>query len=88
VSAIKSGDIVMVIRDCCGHWVGKVFTAGEDLFGEGYCEHCNYSKIERSVKNPEWSEIGQIFALPAKWLKRIPPLDELERDQIVKELSI
>jgi hypothetical protein len=87
VSAIKSGDIVMVVRDCCGRWVGKVFTAGEDLFGEGYCEHCKYSTNDRSVRNPEWASIGQIFAMPVKWLKRIKPLDELERDQIVDELT-
>jgi hypothetical protein len=98
VSEIKVGDLVMVVRDCCGHDIGKIATLesahpADEWASQWECGRCG-ARLQHSLA------IGRLPSLsstprekrrgwwPLRWLKRIPPLDELERDQIVKELSV
>jgi hypothetical protein len=88
VSAIKVGDLVMVVRanPCgCEDRIGLTFkvTGLLDVDITGLCLTCEHS----------WPSGMRTLATGAKntvnvnRLKRIPPLDELERDQIVDELT-
>jgi hypothetical protein len=79
VSAIKVGDLVMVVRACCKQQQGKlgrIFTAEPTPNAQKNSWCCDL------FTGPcYFSGWGQWY------LKRIPPLDELERDQIVDELT-
>jgi hypothetical protein len=93
VSAIKAGDLAVIVRGnyCCNSStnIGRVVRIAEiGISPAKWCCRClaehdttNYARLEG------WRGDGNgwigIFRL-----KRIPPLDELERDQIVKELSV
>jgi hypothetical protein len=80
---IKPGDLVMVVKNCgnCKCSIaGKPFVATAlkgpaDIF-------CGLKVVANDVAV---SGLGH-FEIPANWLKRIPPLDELEREQERKEL--
>jgi hypothetical protein len=88
---IKAGDLVVVVHDCCGHWLGKVFTVRNvgresDLLECGVCafKSENYSDL---AFNAHWSRKGQVWCAPTSWLKRIPPLSELEGEKHKEELT-
>jgi hypothetical protein len=87
VSDIKVGDLVMVVRpiDCCGHTqgLGRVFIVEFLRDGMNICMTCGH----RSAYSVDAWYLGSNLAFPLQRLKRIPPLDELERDQIVDELT-
>jgi hypothetical protein len=88
VSDIRVGDLVMVVKPmpCCGHTTpmqGNVFVV-TGLFdhSNGYtCDYCDAPAEGMTAAGGE-SEVDLLR------LKRFKPLDELERDQIVKELSV
>jgi hypothetical protein len=90
VSAIQIGDFVVVVRPtpCCENHrlIGTIFQVARLVRLEGRCNWCG--QIPPPDHGADWdapdSGAGG-FSLST--LKRIPPLDELERDQIVKELS-
>jgi hypothetical protein len=88
VSAIQVGDLVMMVRCCCersGLRLGEIAVAKSIYaYGTKKCKGCGW-RAEGSVFIVDFPKDN---GLPASWLKRIPPLDELERDQIVKELSL
>jgi hypothetical protein len=87
VSQIKKGDLVMVVHATpCGHLpkVGTVFVAAEVEKPPVplYCTQCGRRwKAETSVYGYE------DYGFDIRRLKRIPPLDELEREQEKKELT-
>jgi hypothetical protein len=88
VSAIRVGDLVVVVRpiSCCGHTqgMGRVFIVEFLRDGMNICMTCGH----RSDDSVDAWYLGSNLAFPLQRLKRIPPLDQLERDQIVKELSV
>jgi hypothetical protein len=89
VSAIKVGDLVVVVKPtaCCGaaDHVGEIFRVAEILTLEGICRHC--FRLPPPELGADYDTVHTNGGYSLSNLKRIPPLDELERDQIVKELS-
>lgn len=91
--SIKAGDLVMVVRlKACGHGLlGKIFEVEAIVPARGgktMCNECGFTRYESYLAcSHGWShDTGGTYQLDR--LKRIPPLDELERDQIVKELTL
>ena len=85
MSDIKAGDLVVVLRCCCvDEKTGHIGTVSEVFFARRACGKCglNYTGIPAAFLD---GDRGHGFAL--SWLKRIPPLDELERDQMIEELT-
>lgn len=80
---IKVGDLVMVLRTHCrSREEGAVMTVTNLAFPKtGTCWGCGKELIACAA------ELDGAGWNPLQWLRRIPPLDELERDQIVKELT-
>ncbi len=83
---IKVGDLVVVVRDCCdGELLGFV---GEVrlLHTDGLrCLRCGLVSGEHGAI----VEFRQSFhdKLPLSWLKRIPPLEELEGEKRDEEIT-
>lgn len=72
---IQVGDLVQVVKSCCDRHtrspvfvVSKIFPAGDEecLF----CDH-KFKRVIEAGDEEGWS-------YPLEWLKRIPPLEELE----------
>jgi hypothetical protein len=84
VKAIQVGDLVQVIRACCSSpYLGEVRTVTRLYIGHGRCR-CGTKHVGANAAMLDGiPECG--FRI--EWLKRFPPLDELERDQIVDELT-
>lgn len=74
---IKRGDLVMVIRDCCGRYLGDTFTVAESRvgFGNVYCDFC---RTYHPYGTLFFRRNGTRRGYPVDWLKRIPPLFELD----------
>ena len=80
---ITVGDLVQVVRghSCIlarvGGWTFVVVEIVQPRGGGWYCEHC---KTENAGPNEPGAarRIGEGAYLPLSWLKRIPPLAELE----------
>jgi hypothetical protein len=89
VSDIKVGDLVMVVRGarCCGgsDALGLIFKV-DSIFHydatDSKCRHCHAPAESGPVADSHLPHVWYLHKL-----RRIPPLDELERDQIVKELT-
>ena len=81
---IEVGDLVVVVRwPCCKEWLGKIFRVGRiNQEPPTFCTKCKalhgsvYAAIERS----------DTFASPITWLRKIPPLAELESVERETEL--
>jgi hypothetical protein len=88
VSDIKTGDLVQVIRPvrCCGDstHLGEIFSVLSLSTKRMLCNACLKPADITIACSTSDNSMG--FAIYT--LKRLPPLDELERDQIVKEFSI
>jgi hypothetical protein len=73
---IKAGDLVMIVKDFCGCDIGEIFVAGEiqNRFNSlQVCNECGTygdTPILRTRRLKGW--------YPVSWLKRIPPLSELD----------
>ncbi len=88
---ISVGDLVQVVRwPCCGAHLGKIFrvTLIRNLLGSGSgCFQCRRPGFPvDGITAAFVSEYG--FRAPLPYLKRIPPLEELEgerRDEKLKE---
>jgi hypothetical protein len=81
---IKAGDLVMLIRQphCGGKNLGWIFRVeGVETRARVECFHCGHIASGRGA----W--IGPYQWGPLSWLKRIPPIEELERDELVKKLT-
>lgn len=89
---IKAGDLIQVVRSCCGVFVGHVWIVekvGPLRANVLECNACNFSSNSPGLLafNDHWQP-GTAWVLPVAWLKRIPPLSELEverRDETLKE---
>ena len=90
MSDIRVGDVVVVVGSCCERLaaqeprIGSVHTVEEieDSF-PCYCEHCGFEGVERNVYFVD-SEYGA----PLQWLKRIPPLAELQTWRQTDETTV
>lgn len=86
---IKPGDLAMVVRDCCGRYLGvpikvrSIFNVSEPK--SAMCGHCQrtYSNITMvEVESPTSLWYGPLF-----WMKKIEPPAEYERGENREELT-
>ena len=82
---IKVGDLVVVVRGhkCDVGAVYRVSSIQKNVHG-WVCGVCGFRKLFHSA----WADRGDCYGAPLPWLKRIPPLEELEgekRDEQIKE---
>lgn len=77
--SIKSGDLAIVVRDCCGRSLGtpvkvaKIFPVMHP--SEALCGYCRrtYSNIDVV----EVADPGRLYYCPLFWLKKIdPPMEK------------
>ena len=86
MNGIQAGDLVILIRthgcgDGPGPCVGHIFTVTNIEYKPTICPTCN--KIET-----EWSAWGlEKYLTPLSWLKKIPPLNELETTEQEEKLT-
>jgi hypothetical protein len=85
MSDIRVGDLVVVVKTvCCSDKdLGYIFTVSRIATHQTHCRFCY-----REWGLVTMAMVNNVNGFSLQELKRIPPLDELERDQIVKELSI
>jgi hypothetical protein len=87
MSVIRPGDLVVVTGAHCDkstHWLGQVFTVGQ----VGTCQTAACAKCRAAFGPVNYVTEGMTeHYYNSAWVKRIPPIDELERDQIVEELT-
>jgi hypothetical protein len=85
---IKVGDLVVVVKPtpCCGNHghIGTIFQVARLVHLEGRCNWCG--QVPPAEPGADWGK-NDASGFSLITLKRIPPLDELERDQIVEELT-
>lgn len=75
--AIKVGDLVQVVHSCCGAFVGTIATVrGFKDPAPAPCQDCGRSAA--SLVRAEFDRSTFPLTAPVAWLKRIPPLSELE----------
>ena len=89
---IQVGDLVVMVR---GHECGMKIASGipfvvtallRPIGGGWHCDHCNTDSAgPNEVAAEGFSKKGR--GLPLSWLKRIPPLDELEFEQRKEEIE-
>lgn len=75
---IKPGDLCIVARDCCGHWLGRMIQVKTIYSSKIHCCECHYIRDSAPVAINEVS-LGAMSAAPVSWLKKISPLVEDER---------
>ena len=86
---IQPGDLVQVVRDCCGAHLGFTFTVRSihppRIDGHyWFCDQCGGKYTGTVAENGdvhapiELKPPAVVFA-PLPWLKRIPPLSEFEQ---------
>jgi hypothetical protein len=86
---IKVGDLVVVVRanPCgCEDRIGLTFLVN-DVFKTGRQAHCLTCGDVWDGGMRTLANYGGENTVNVKRLKLIPPLDEMERDQIVRELT-
>jgi hypothetical protein len=90
LSAIKVGDLVAIVNACCSvvaaEGLGAHFVVASIKHRDMMCSACGWRQ-EGLAAFPDHKILGKFDRAPVVWLKRIPPLDELERDKIVEELA-
>jgi len=87
---IEVGDLVMVVRwPCCGFGLGsighvsEIFTA-RNLGHQGVrCDNCSRENVAGA--DDLIADIGDTFA-PVAWLRKIPPLADLESIDTKEEI--
>ena len=88
---IQPGDLCIVVRDCCGEWLGRLISVREiKLIPRLYCDVCYYSIVDSLGVFNAIDGDGKMRRVPLSWLKRIEPLAELEgadNDAAIKEAA-
>lgn len=83
---IKVGDLVMVVRVCCTAYMdgaGPIFRVHK-IHGVGRGSTCAYCGA--MLPNTDRATEGALVGVPLPWLKRIPPLSELESEKHKEDL--
>jgi hypothetical protein len=82
VSAIKAGDLVMVVHSCCGDQGGIVFTVGSLYERASWtCDACKHREKAIQAATSATQANGRLCHWPIAWLKRIDPLSDPEEAQ-------
>ncbi len=83
---IRAGDLVLVLRNhCSDRYVGHVYSVLRVINSASYCGTCLVEMPPQQIAVLDGFRRGA--GLPLPYLKRLPPLGELERDEIVRELT-
>lgn len=87
MSAIDRGDTVQVVRwPCCGEALGAIFLVEAVHSADGcQCNYCGRMHFDVGRLAIAW---GPRKAAPVKWLKKYPPLGELEKSKINEEVPV
>ncbi len=83
---IKVGDLVIVIHICCDGVntpLGKITTIAEIRHNVTCCDKCGQRNDTTHAASIQNFQNG----LPLSWLKRIPPLAELEGEKRDEEIT-
>ena len=85
---IKVGDLVVIIRwSCCGYRVGQIFRVHTILTQRSFkCLHCHSNEGGNNL-TVAWDGIFAGIGARLDWLKRIPPLSELEGEKSDEEIT-
>ena len=78
MSDIKVGDLVVVVRwPCCGHYLGSVMRVEffSQMSEDASCTQCGAKHGAKRCAGDAKNDF------PVEWLKRIPPLEELEGEK-------
>jgi hypothetical protein len=81
---ISVGDLCVVFRGCCDsvRCLGQIFVFGEARRKSTKCPSCG------QVNDEDHAGVANFRAgVPMRWVKRIPPLDELEGVDSREELT-
>lgn len=86
---ISVGDLVQVVRwPCCGISVGYIYVV--DRFAPVSSSRCSSCKAEVPSGSYAESAIdpsdGKRWSTPIPWVKRIPPLSELEGEKTQEDI--
>lgn len=93
--SIKVGDLVRVVHACCGEFaqgrtIFQVYKFFDRLVGGGYDGFCMYCHAkmphERQAFATPHLGTDEAPTFPLSWLRRIPPLEEL--DDVKREEEI
>ena len=76
MNEIAPGDLVYVARDCCGEWIGMTFVVSTIETVTNL--RCGCCPAEFRVVICGFAEKEIIWVAPLSWLRKIPPLGELD----------
>jgi len=79
---IQAGDVVQVVRDCCGRYVGLVYTVQViEFIGERglHCTVCRWKQGNVLVAYARQPKVMQLQVAPVAWLRKFdPPAESIE----------
>lgn len=79
---MKAGDWVMQIHSCCPRYLGRIFRVGAVETHSFRCAHCKPPAADRLVVYTP-----NVAAAPVEWVKRIPPMEELDDVKLDEEIT-
>lgn len=89
---IEAGDLVIITWRCCGAFSGMIKTVDriyEEPIAMGYglrCAMCNKHVDYSTLADLSPTFQGFTYArAPLAWLRRIPPMEELQSDRLREE---
>ena len=75
---IAPGDLVQIVRDCCGIYVGQTFFVARMMGASLHrCQTCGYKSEQALVYTGQPQNGFNACYVPLAWLKKFPPLAEL-----------
>lgn len=83
---IQAGDLVQVVRGCCGRYVGIPRRVASFRQADSKCPKCGYEMYGFTKAVFENCEMPR--GAPLHWLRRIPPLSELEGQRTEESLRV
>ena len=87
MNKIERGDTVQVVRwPCCGGALGAIFLVEAVHIADGcQCNYCGRVHLDVGRLAIAW---GPRRAAPVKWLKKYPPLAELDAGKTKQETKV
>jgi hypothetical protein len=81
-TTINDGDTVVVVRDCCGMYLGRVFKVSFQKFIQHPswidCDICKKSYSNIPYVGVGGGREGDFVHCPMHWLKKLPPISETD----------
>lgn len=91
-TTIKAGDMAIVVRDCCGHWLGRPLRVESVSAVPGVYDWLRCDQCDRRWTNIAYVVVEDGFArkfwhVPLWWLKKIDPPALTETEDEREELT-